>query len=54
MDGGARGCRYEPAEDVAAKAPQHFPAHLARIKEFPSPGENYEIREWNEILTADR
>jgi uncharacterized protein YciI len=86
---------YESADDVAAKAPQHFPAHLARIKEFQSRGEilmvgtfadpqahgamgvfptresveafvaddpflingvvkNYEIREWNEILTADR
>ena len=86
---------YESADDVAAKAPQHFPAHLARIKEFQSRGEilmvgtfadaqahgamgvfptresaeafvaddpflvngvvkNYEIRGWNEILTADR
>jgi uncharacterized protein len=86
---------YESADDVAAKAPLHFPAHLARIKEFQSRGEilmvgtfadpqaqgamgvfptresveafvaddpflingvvkNYEIREWNEILTADR
>jgi uncharacterized protein YciI len=85
---------YESADDVAAKAPRHFPAHLARIKEFQSRGEilmvgtfadpqaqgamsvfptresveafvaddpflingvvkNYEIREWNEILTAD-
>jgi uncharacterized protein YciI len=84
---------YESADDVAAKAPQHFPAHLARITEFQRRGEilmvgtfgdaqrhgamgifptreaveafvaddpfvlngvvrSYEIREWNEILTA--
>jgi uncharacterized protein YciI len=86
---------YESADDVATKAPQHFPAHLERIKEFQSRGEilmvgtfgdpqregamgvfptresveafvaddpflvngvikSYEIREWSEILTADR
>jgi uncharacterized protein YciI len=86
---------YESADDVAAKAPLHFPAHLAWITEFQGRGEilmvgtfgdaqrhgamgifptreaveafvaddpfllngvikNYEIREWNEILTADR
>jgi len=26
---------YESADDVASKAPAHFPAHLAR---WPSPG----------------
>jgi uncharacterized protein YciI len=30
---------YESADDVAAKAPAHFPAHLARIKEFQGRGE---------------
>jgi uncharacterized protein YciI len=84
---------YESADDVASKAPQHFPAHLARIREFHARGEilmvgtfadpqaqgamgifatraaaesfvaedpfrlegvikSYEIREWQEILTA--
>jgi uncharacterized protein YciI len=86
---------YESADDVASKAPEHFPAHLARLKEFHGRGEilmvgtfgdpqaqgamgifpsrasveafvaddpflvhgvikSYEIREWHEILTADR
>ena len=30
---------YESADDVATKAPQQFPAHLERIKEFQSRGE---------------
>lgn len=30
---------YHSAEDVAAKAPAHFPAHLARIHEFHDRGE---------------
>jgi uncharacterized protein YciI len=30
---------YESADDVAAKAPQHYPAHLARIHEFQARGE---------------
>jgi uncharacterized protein YciI len=30
---------YESADDVAAKAPPHFPAHVARIKEFQGRGE---------------
>jgi uncharacterized protein YciI len=30
---------YHSAEDVAAKAPAHFPAHLARIHEFRDRGE---------------
>jgi uncharacterized protein len=29
---------YESADDVAAKAPPVFPAHLARIKEFTGRG----------------
>ncbi len=30
---------YESADDVGAKAPPHFPAHLARIHEFGARGE---------------
>jgi uncharacterized protein YciI len=30
---------YHSADDVAAKAPAHFPAHLARIHEFRDRGE---------------
>jgi uncharacterized protein len=30
---------YESADDVSAKAPAHFPAHLARIHEFRARGE---------------
>ncbi len=29
---------YESADDVASKAPAHFPAHLARWKEFQGQG----------------
>jgi uncharacterized protein YciI len=29
---------YESADDVASKAPLHFPAHSARIKEFHARG----------------
>jgi uncharacterized protein YciI len=30
---------YESAEDVAGKAPAHFPAHQARLDEFHGRGE---------------
>ena len=30
---------YDSADDVLAKAPPHFPAHLARLREFHSRGE---------------
>ena len=30
---------YESAEDVAAKAPPHFPAHKARLDAFHARGE---------------
>jgi uncharacterized protein len=30
---------YHSADDVAAKAPPHFPAHIARIHEFRDRGE---------------
>ena len=30
---------YESADDVASKAPAHFPAHLERIKAFHARGE---------------
>lgn len=30
---------YQSADDVARKAPPHFPAHLARIHEFHDRGE---------------
>jgi uncharacterized protein YciI len=30
---------YESADDVAAKAPAHFPAHRVRIDEFHARGE---------------
>jgi uncharacterized protein YciI len=30
---------YEPADDVAARAPAHFPAHRARWQEFAGRGE---------------
>ena len=30
---------YESAEDVASKAPPHFPAHRARLEEFHARGE---------------
>jgi uncharacterized protein len=84
---------YESADDVMAKAPEHFPAHSARIAEFHGRGDllmvgtfgdpqaqgsmaifasreaaeefvrddpfvlhgvvrRWEIRDWNEILTA--
>ena len=29
---------YESADDVASKAPPHFPAHLARLHEFHGQG----------------
>jgi uncharacterized protein YciI len=29
---------YEAADDVASKAPAHFPAHKARLDEFHSQG----------------
>jgi uncharacterized protein YciI len=29
---------YESADDVAAKAPAHFPAHHARLEEFHARG----------------
>ena len=29
---------YEPADDVASKAPAHFPAHKARLDEFHAQG----------------
>ena len=30
---------YESAEDVASKAPPHFPAHRERLEEFHARGE---------------
>ena len=30
---------YEPADDVMTKAPEHFPAHSARIAEFHARGD---------------
>jgi uncharacterized protein len=30
---------YESADDVASKAPQHFPAHSERISEFHARGD---------------
>ena len=30
---------YESADDVASKAPPHFPAHLERLKAFHARGE---------------
>jgi hypothetical protein len=30
---------YEPADDVASKAPAHFPAHQARLEEFHARGD---------------
>jgi uncharacterized protein len=30
---------YESADDVASKAPPHFPAHVARIEEFRARGD---------------
>jgi uncharacterized protein YciI len=30
---------YEPADDVASKAPAHFPAHHARLEEFHGRGD---------------
>jgi uncharacterized protein len=30
---------YASADDVATRAPHHFPAHLARIRKFQSRGE---------------
>jgi len=30
---------YESADDVLAKAPQHFPAHKARLDEFHARGD---------------
>ena len=30
---------YEPADDVLERAPEHFPAHSARIREFHERGE---------------
>jgi uncharacterized protein YciI len=85
---------YESADDVASRAPAHFPAHKRRLDEFAGRGDllmvgtfgdpqaqgsmaifrtraaaeafvagdpfmlegvvkAYEIRDWNEILTAD-
>ena len=29
---------YESADDVMSKAPEHFPAHLARLQEFHARG----------------
>ena len=30
---------YQPADDVMSRAPEHFPAHRARIDEFHGRGE---------------
>jgi uncharacterized protein YciI len=30
---------YESADDVATRAPQHFDAHLTRVREFHARGE---------------
>ncbi len=30
---------YESADDVASKAPAHFPAHVARLREFHGRGD---------------
>jgi uncharacterized protein len=30
---------YEPADDVMARAPEHFPAHSKRIDEFHARGD---------------
>ena len=30
---------YESAEDVGSRAPEHFPAHWARIQEFKARGD---------------
>jgi len=30
---------YEPADDVASRAPAHFPAHKARLDEFHAAGD---------------
>jgi uncharacterized protein YciI len=30
---------YEPADDVASRAPAHYPAHRARLDEFQARGE---------------
>jgi uncharacterized protein len=30
---------YEAAEDIASKAPAHYPAHAARAREFHARGE---------------
>jgi uncharacterized protein len=86
---------YESTDDLASRAPAHFPAHKALLGDFHRRGDllmigtfadpqaqgsmaifptrqaagsfvaedpfvlngvvkSYEIREWNEILTADR
>jgi uncharacterized protein YciI len=52
---------YESADDVRSKAPLHFPAHVARWKEFRDQGTllpfvlngvvcRWSIREWNEAM----
>ncbi len=52
---------YESADDVLSKAPQHYPAHKARLDDFHAAGtllmvgtcvvRDYRILEWNESLT---
>jgi uncharacterized protein len=34
---------YAPADDVAAKAPPHYEAHVARLMEFQGRGELLEV-----------
>jgi uncharacterized protein len=34
---------YTPADDVAAKAPPHYAAHVARLAEFRERGELLEV-----------
>jgi uncharacterized protein YciI len=34
---------YDSADDVASKAPQHFPAHRARLQEFHARGDLLQV-----------
>jgi uncharacterized protein len=34
---------YDSADDVASKAPQHFPAHTARLDEFHARGDLLQV-----------
>ena len=34
---------YDSADDVASKAPQHFPAHRARLEEFHTRGDLLQV-----------